>query len=495
MKRKDTLKVSRREFMKQAAAMCVGAFFYNSSSGIQISNFSDSGKKPLNVLFLFSDEHNPYFSSPYGHPFVQTPNMAKIAERGVVFEAGYCPSPLCGPSRAAFFTGLHCHQVPSYSNGSIFDGSLPTWSELLTKQGIHTVHVGKTDVWPDVKLPYSEILLRRDRKRPGDINFRRRPLAVREGEIKRMDGYGVRLDPFAGDNRIFELAEDWLRKRANRIGKPWVLTVHFVCPHFPHYVTQDLWDMYADHADDLPKYDGSRSWEKHPYKLDLIKHFDLENVTEKQIRNMRRGYFGKVTYIDRMIGRVLSALEESGQADNTIVIYTSDHGEMLGEHGLWWKCSMDEHSVRVPLIMSGPGIPAGIRVKTPVSTLDAQATFFEATGSRKPDHWVGNSLREILNDPSLVNSRVVFSEYHGHGVRSGAFMVRKGAWKMVYNMAAPNELYNLIEDPDETKNLAESNAEKFSELEAELRRICDPEEENELTFMRQGARLKELGLM
>jgi choline-sulfatase len=176
-----------------------------------------------------------------------------------------------------------------------------------------------------------------------------------------------------------------------------------------------------------------------------------------------------------MLGRLIDALAASNQLDNTIVAYTADHGEMLGKFGMWWKCSLYEDSVRAPLIVAGPGFTPGQRVKTPVSLLDLQATIFAALGKARPAEWWGTPLQEVAPDDP---QRVVFAEYHGHGARSGAFMIRKGPWKLIYNMAAPHQLFNLEKDPDEQDNLADQEPVMLEQLSSELRRICSPEEEN-----------------
>jgi choline-sulfatase len=178
------------------------------------------------------------------------------------------------------------------------------------------------------------------------------------------------------------------------------------------------------------------------------------------------------------MGRLLDALKQAGLEERTVVVYTSDHGEMLGKFGMWWKCSLYEDSARVPLLAAGPGFAKGEVVETPVDLHDLQAALFEATGHwrDRPEEWVGTPLQEIpVNDPE----RVVFSEYHGHGTRASGYLIRKGDWKLLYYLAASHQLFNLKQDPEELNNLVESNQEKVRELEDELRRICSPILENQ----------------
>ena len=433
-----------------------------------------------NIVVLMSDEHNPRFSSVYGHPFVRTPNMARLAQRGTVFENAYCPSPLCVPARSAFLTGKHVHEIGVYGNVVVnmaFD--YPTYGSVLAREGVHTVHVGKVHVYnhPDT-LGFSEML-------PGGEGFRygvptstshgRTPLMVNTGSGKRAERFGPKPDPFDLDLQRMDTALEWLRTNAKGIGKPWVLCVNLVKPHFAHYVTQALWHLYEGHGD-LPADGPEAETAGHPYMQDLRKHFETDRFTEEQVRGLRRGYYGCVTFVDEQLGRILDALDELGILDETNVVYTTDHGEMLGKFGMWWKCTLLEDAARVPLLAMGPDFQSGIRVKTPVDLLDVQAAMFKSVEAERPADWHGEPLQEIAEDDA---GRVVFSEYHGHGTRSGAYMIRKGDWKLIYTMKAPHQLFNLADDPEELTNLYDREPERAAQLEEELRAICSPEEENE----------------
>lgn len=432
-----------------------------------------------NVLMLMSDEHNFRLSTPYGHQRVQTPNMDRLAERGVVFDAAYCNSPLCAPSRSSLMSGLLPHQTRIYNNCCVFRHSYPSYGSVLNDQGIHTVYIGKTDAYDTAeRLGFSEMLLPGDRQPPGDTNFGRDPLAIRTDGASRADGYGVREDAFENDARAIDAAVDWLESHAPSRAGAWTLTVNITAPHFPHFVSSDLWEKYSD-GGDLPTFGVDEFSGQHPYARDLRTHFQTEAFSEDQIRGLRRGYLGCVDFVDTQLGRLLNALDASGQLDDTIIIYTSDHGEMLGKFGMWWKCSMYEDSVRVPLIIAGPGFERGARTSTPVSLLDVQASFFHATGANRPDHWWGSPLQDIrAND----EHRIAYSEYHGHGTRSGTFMVRKGDWKLLFNMESPHQLFDVRSDPNELDNRYDVEPVVVDDLEAELRRLCSPNQENQRAF-------------
>mgnify|MGYP005842580141 CR=1 FL=1 len=430
-----------------------------------------------NVLLLISDEHNPRYATPYGHPFIQTPNMERLAAMGTVYENAYCPSPLCMPSRSAFMAGRWVHEIQTYSNcnAAMEDFTYPTYGQVLAERGVHTVHIGKTHVYrPGEELGFSEMICPGDTAPPGDANHRRRPLAIRRGAAQRAARFGPREDPWGVDPLLIDEAIEWLTGAALTIGKPWVLAVNLNKPHFPHYVTPELWEMYP-HGENLPEHGPDCDSAQHPYAQDLRAHFETAQFTEEQIRGLRRGYLGCVTFVDQQLGRLLDVLERTGQLANTNVLYTSDHGEMLGKFGMWWKCALYEDAVRVPLIVAGPDFDAPARVRTPVSLLDVQASLFHIMGVERPADWRGMPLPEIAADDP---ERVVFAEYHGHGTRSGAYMVRQGPWKLIYYAEAPHQLFNLEEDPEELHNLAEENVDRRRRLTGQLRLICDPEREN-----------------
>ncbi|MDF2963551.1 MAG: hypothetical protein K0S39_5286 [Paenibacillus sp.] len=430
-----------------------------------------------NAVILMSDEHNPFISSVYGHPMVRTPNMERLARLGTLFSNAYCPSPVCLASRSAFMAGRRVHEIGTYSNCNMdLNTEFPSYGKVLSEQGFHSVHIGKTDVYGQAAgLGFSEMIYPKDRKQPGDTNFMRRPLSIRHDAASRASGFGVREDAFDDDLKVMDAAIDWLTRKASALDRPWTLTLNILNPHFPQWNTQKYWDMYPE-GGDLPAYGPDELSANHPYAQDLRNHFQTDLFTEEQIRGLRRGYLGNVTFVDDQLGRLLDVLEQTGRLADTNIIYTSDHGEMLGKFGMWWKCSMYEDSVRVPCLAAGPGFTPGRIVDTPVDLLDVQATLFASVGASLPIHCKGTPLQDIAPGDK---QRTVFSEYHGHGTRSGAYMVRQGDWKLIYNMEAPHQLFNLAEDPEELANVYESNTDKARELEEELRCICSPEQENE----------------
>ncbi len=428
-----------------------------------------------NVILFMSDEHSYSYSSVYGNPLISTPNMEMLANNGTVYKNAYCPSPLCAPSRSAVMSGKRVFQIQVYNNCILnLKTDYPSYGEMLSRQGIYTVYAGKCDVYNSAEnLGFSELIMAKDRNPPGDTNFTRRPFAIRMNAAKRA-GHGVKEDAFINDNKTIDAAIEWIASKGALLEQPWVLVINALKPHFPQYVTQKYWDMYP--VVDMPQYGSECESAAHPYAGDLRRHFETDLFTKEQTIGLRRGYLGCITYVDEQIGRIMDTLKETGLIEDTNFIYTSDHGDMMGKFGMWWKCSLYEDSIRVPCIAAGPDFEKGKIVETPVDLLDVQASIFKAVGAQRPEDWVGEPLQEIQKNNK---DRVVFSEYHGHGTRSGAFMVRKGDWKLIYYMEAPNQLFNLADDPNELNNLYERFPKKGKELEEELRLICSPEKENE----------------
>jgi choline-sulfatase len=218
-------------------------------------------------------------------------------------------------------------------------------------------------------------------------------------------------------------------------------------------------------------------------------------LDDETLRRTRRAYYGLVTALDDYVGDLLDALERTGQREDTLVVYTSDHGEMLGDHGIWWKCCMYEQSVGVPLVVQGPGVERGRTVESPVSLLDVIPTIADALDVPTDPSWRGRSLLPVATgerDPD--STRAVFGEYHGHGVSHGVYMIRRGAYKYVHYVDGPAQLFDVENDPTETTNLARDpdHADVSTALESELRRVVDPEATDERARETQRRRREQL---
>jgi choline-sulfatase len=442
--------------------------------------------KPSNLLIIMSDEHNPKFLGCRGHDIVSTPHIDALAQRGVRFDAAYTPCPVCVPARAAFATGKYPHQIGTWDNAMPFDGSMPSWHSLLRDRGHHVVSIGKLHFrsadddngFSDEQIGMHII------DGQGDLLG-----LIRDSEMPRRAG-AYKMAKLAGpgesmyttyDRDITARAQVWLREEAAKHSdKPWVLFVSLVCPHFPLTAPAEHFYRYYDQDLPLPKLYAERHQPQHPYIEDYRNSFAYDDFfeTPDMVKRAQAGYLGLCSFLDENVGKIISALAASGLADTTRVVYTSDHGDNTGCRGLWGKSTMYEESVGVPLVVAGPDIPAGAVVDTPVNLLDLYPFIMTCAGEHDAstvtaDH-PGGDLAAIIADAE--RDRAVFSEYHGMGSKTAAYMIRKGAHKLVYYTDYPPQLFDLSSDPEELVDLAaQANARPIlDDLMAELLKICDP---------------------
>jgi choline-sulfatase len=431
-----------------------------------------------NVLLILSDEHRPDALGAAGHPHVSTPNLDAVAAEGTRFTDAYCPSPLCTPSRASFATGRYVHEIGAWDNAAQYDGDPPTWGTKFANEGVKTTTVGKLDFQPGIQ-GFPEQLLPSNFDAPDVNGLYRDPPQVREGARDRITRAGPTDAPGdheTADRRRTDRAVEWLESRAANGDNGWVLSVNYILPHFPLTAERTYYERYAD-VDDLP-YDYPAG-DEHPILEELRDHFDGRNIDEETLHRTRRAYFALCEELDDNVGTVLDTLDRLGLADDTLVVYTSDHGEPLGDHETWWKCNMYDQSVGVPLLVSGPGVE-NVTVEAPVSTLDVVPTMADAMGIEVDDNWRGLSQWPVLRGERLPDrTRAVFSEYHAHGTSHGMFMLRQGRYKYVYYPKNPDQLFDLTADPQELTDLSDDPAYSGvrSRLEARLRERVDPDPE------------------
>ena len=421
-----------------------------------------------NILHLLSDQHSPHVLGCYGDPVIQTPNLDRIAARGAVFDATYCPSPICVPSRASMLTGRHPCQNRCWDNHHILDSGIPTFAHALGAAGYQTILVGRMhSLGPDQLRGYSERYV-------GDHSPNFEGNAVERGA----QGRGP-LDGTAGPARVsltqsgsgqggYQVHDEYVTAAAvnvlNRLGierrssppgegpPPFLLSVGFMLPHQPFVARRDEFERYRGkvplpHAPQLTA-------PEHPYFTWWRQHTGIEEVSPAEVERCRTAYYALVDRLDAMIGQVIRALEENGLADNTLIVYTTDHGEQLGEHGLWWKQTMYEASARVPLVVSWPGVlPEGKRNANVVSALDVTATLVDAASAQPLPTSPGRSLLPLLQDHASNWKDEAFSEFC---VEEGWFhrMIRTRDWKLVYYYGHRPQLFNLTDDPHELHDLA-----------------------------------------
>jgi len=409
--------------------------------------------EPKNLLIIMSDEHNPKFLGCKGHTFVHTPNIDRLAAGGARFDAAYTPCPVCVPARASFATGKYVHQTGCWDNAMPFDGSLPSWHSILRDRGHQVVSIGKLHFrssdddngFSDEQVGMHII------EGKGDLLglIRDEDMPKRGGAYKmaKMAGPGESMYT-TYDRDITARAQIWLREEAAKFSdKPWILFVSLVCPHFPLMAPPEHFYRYYDQDLPLPKLYDQRASEQHPYIEDYRRSFAYDEFfdTPDRVKRAQAGYMGLCSFLDENIGKILGALKDGGWSDNTRVVYTSDHGDNLGTRGLWGKSTMYEESVGVPLVLSGPDIPIGLTITTPTNLLDLYPFIMNSVGQRDSDSVTaehpGNDIMEILAGEH--EDRPVFSEYHGMGSKTAAYMVRKGPYKLVYYIDYPPQLFDL----------------------------------------------------
>lgn len=443
--------------------------------------------QPANLLFLLSDNHNRALAGCYGHGQARTPHLDRIAARGVRFLNAYAASPLCCPARAALATGRFPHRTGYWDNAIVYDGRVPSWMHRLRAQGHTVTSIGKLHFRSsEDDNGFSEELLPMhilDGK--GGVHMLLRGFDeehVNRGQWELyMERSGVGTAPYQSfDVRITDAAIDWLTTHGRGQPRPWVLFVSYPSPHPPFAVPERLYGLHPEDRVDLPRHHRPEDRAEHP-AIDHLRHImGTGAITDEAVlRRITAGYLGLIAHLDEQIGRVLAALEELGLAETTRVLYTSDHGDLHGEHGLLGKCCMYEGSIGVPLMLSGPGVPEGRVVRQISSHVDLFPTLVEGAGAELAEQdrdLPGRSLWPAMEGQEA--ERIGFAEYHATGSKSGVFMLREGEHKLIYYVGMPPQLFDLASDPDEARDLvadgtglAEARA-----LEARLRQICDPEE-------------------
>jgi choline-sulfatase len=458
--------------------------------------------QPRSLLFIMSDEHSRRVLGCYGHPMIRTPNLDALARRGVRFTDAYCNSPICVPSRASFATGRYPHQIRFWDNAMPYDGSVPSWGHRLQQHGHRVTAIGKLHFRSsDDDSGFTEQIL------PlhvvdgiGDPSgMLRRPPMVRSAalQLARDAGRGD-SDYQRYDDSITAAAERWLRERADEQGgRPWMLFVSLVCPHFPLIARPAWYDLYQEDAVPRPALYAPHDRPQHPYVTALrdCQIYD-RGFDEASLRRAIAAYFGLVSFVDHKVGRLLTCLGETGLAAQTRVIYASDHGDNLGTRGLWGKSSLYEESAGVPLIMAGPDIARGVVCHDPVSLVDCHQTILDCLGvPRHTDDKAlpGTSLFAMA--AGTAPPRTILCEYHAAGAATGAFMIRKGPYKYVHYVGMPPQLFDLDLDPGEARDLGQNPryAGLAADCEALLRRVVDPEAADRQAFADQAARIAALG--
>ena len=425
-------------------------------------------KKQPNILILMADQLTPGALATYGNQVCKTPNIDRLAAQGVVFESAYTNSPLCAPSRYVFMSGKLPSRIGGYDNASELPSEVLTFGHYLRHAGYQTILSGKMHFCGADQMHGFEERLTTDIY-PADFGWtpdwsqpEERPSWYHNMSSVTDAGVCVRTNQLDFDEEVVFAAKQKLYDLARQgDDRPFCMVVSMTHPHDPYAIPQEYWDRY-NHADiDMPKVNAADvDVDPHSLRLRHVSDMDSTPITDEQIRNARHAYYGAVSFVDDQIGEILTALEKTGQADNTIIMLLADHGDMLGERGLWYKMNFFEGATRVPLIVSAPGKFTSNRIKASVSLADILPTLVDISHDGQtpayPEEIDGRSLWPHLTGQTGHDE--VIGEYLGEGTIAPLLMIRRDSWKFVFSPTDPDMLFDLDKDPLEKTNLAKDPA-------------------------------------
>jgi len=436
-----------------------------------------------NILLIMSDEHDPANMGCYGDSLGATPALDRLAADGVTFDNCYCNSPLCVPSRLSFTAGQYVSRCGAWQNSAwLPSDDYPSLPRVLNAAGYEPYLIGKQHYDPERSYGFTEVLPRMkgdghrksgfgDRRAADDTSVNERPWKMRSSEFYPAD-HGRVLDH---DRAVTHATLGFLNARKDS-DPPFFTFAGYLAPHFPMIVPQQYADMFYGKvpAPELP----AGLLESLPTNYQQHRRgFGNVNADPQVERRGRDLYWALTRWFDDEIDKVLTGLSGSDVADNTIVIYTSDHGENKGDHGLWWKNCLYDHGARVPLIVSWPGRLAGGQRRSGVCSLvDVVRTVIDIAGGTPHERMDGDSMLGYLGDGRADWKDWALSEYYGHNVASGITMYRAGKWKYVYHARVDGahgperELYDMEDDPKEFTNRAAApeQAERIAQMHAAM---------------------------
>lgn len=448
------------------------------------------GKRP-NVLLIISDDLNNSLGC-YGDGLVKSPHIDRLASRGVLFERAYCQYPLCGPSRNSLFTGLYPNSTGIHNNGQIFRQTIPARISLpqaFRLQGYFAARIGKMYHY---NVPMS--IGTNGHDDPGSWELELNPAGVdrleEEPHIFSLTPgqFGGTLSWYASPKSdqyhtdgLQAADAEWVLERCARQDRPFFLAVGFFRPHTPYVSPQPYFDLYPEQT--MPVVQGVQEDQAELPAAALASYKkEQDKLTDDLRRQCRQAYYASISFMDAQVGKVLSALERLGLAENTIVVFTSDHGYHLGEHGLWQKLSLFEESARVPLVIAAPGVSQqGRSAAAPVGLIDLYPTLCELCGVTPPEGLQGQSLAPLLKEPSATGRGWAISQVMRpiRGAKEPqrrtftGYTLRTPRWRYTEwdEGQQGRELYDHDADPKELTNLASdpASSEIVAQLSAQLR--------------------------
>jgi choline-sulfatase len=436
--------------------------------------------QPLNVLFLICDDLNCDLGC-YGHPLVRSPHIDQLARRGVRFENAYCQYPLCGPSRASFMTGLYPDQTGIHRNAIYVREHLPhvqTLSQMFRNQGYFATRIGKIYHYSvpahigtgghDDPFSWDYTINPRGRDKTDEHLV----FSLRRGQ------YGGTLSWLAAEGTDREQTDGIAADEAVKLlqqyaqgEQPFFLAVGLYRPHTPYVAPKKYFDHYPREELRLAKVpEGYLDTLPAPARATLTRKRDQVDLPEELARQAMQAYYASITFADAQVGRILAALDETGLAQRTVVLFTSDHGYHMGEHGHWQKTTLFENAARVPLIIARPGSSAaGQHTASLAEMVDFYPTLAELCGISPPPELPGVSLAPVLSDVALKPRDSALTQFEsGYSLRTARY--RYTEWGA--NGRDGVELYDRQVDPEEMHNLAhqEQHRELMDRLAKSLHR-------------------------
>ena len=437
-----------------------------------------------NIIFILSDQHNASIMGCAGDKYAKTPNMDKLAVEGTMLTNSYCNSPLCVPSRSSMLSGLLPSETGIYQNMQCLPTDKVTLAHSLAVAGYETVLSGRMHfVGPDQRHGFEKRFV-------GDLTPSFFGLD-NEKEIygdlrKTTNQHRISLEKSgAGSSAVLRFDEDVVGAACDHLknrtdNRPLFMTVGLYGPHCPYVAPEELYNYYYDTLPEIDEITEEYRNSVHPAVQNWYKQRDLMDVSREEIRRIRAAYYGMVTFVDNLIGQVIDTVKDTIGLENTLIVYASDHGDNIGEHGLFWKTNFYEGAVKVPFIFSWKDvIRENVKINGLTSLLDLAPTLIDIAGAPELPKMQGESLvKNLKAGEDVASDRVVISQLGDIKGDNPSAMIRKGDYKLVlhYGYETP-QLFNLKLDPDEKNDLGSNEKLKSicNELEQELREYWDPE--------------------
>ncbi|NQV98510.1 MAG: sulfatase-like hydrolase/transferase [Rhodospirillales bacterium] len=422
-----------------------------------------------NILFIMSDQHAPRVTGCYGDKIVRTPNLDGLAARGVIFENAYTPSPLCVPARMSLLSGRYPSSQHCWTNSDPLDSDIPTTAHALGAGGYRPNLIGRLhSIGPDQMHGYAERQVGdHSTNWVGGIAHSLGVLAKTEGPFRvSLERSGAGQSAYEVHDRdvtadALKALEQLAEARKGGDSEPFSLNIGYMLPHQPYVANKELVAYYLDKIAE-PTYDKPAPGTDHPYMKWWREMTGIDtDINPLEVRRARAAYYALTETFDTMVGQVLAKLQELGLAENTLIVYTSDHGDQIGERGLWWKQTFYDDSCKVPMILSWPGVfPEGQRRKQIVNLIDLAATVLDAANAPALPNIDGRSFLPVIHNASAPWLDETYSEYCTDGMAAWAQgiptqqrMIRAGKWKLNYYHGHPPQMFDLETDPGEINDL------------------------------------------